>query len=111
MASCGLWLEAVASRPSVCPGDGFAVATSALIRTPAAVTLESVSVGEIEHAMPRALKPDQPAPDTVVLALPEGTPVTQPYWLRLPPARGLTRVADRADPQSFRLDSPARKWR
>jgi LmbE family N-acetylglucosaminyl deacetylase len=44
MASCaGLWLEAVASRPSVCAGEPFAVATSVLMRTPAAVTLQSVA--------------------------------------------------------------------
>ena len=98
MASCaGLWLEAVASRPSVCAGEPFAVATAALMRTPAAVTLESVAVGEIERAVPRVLKPNEAAPDTLAIQLPEGTLVTQPYWLRLPSSRGLTRVADRAD--------------
>src|SRR5262245_3685781 len=57
MASCaGLWLEAVASRPSVCAGEPFAVATSVLVRTPADVTLESVAVGEVERAVTRALK-------------------------------------------------------
>ena len=98
MASCaGLWLEAVASRPSVCAGEPFAVATSVLARTPAAVTLESVAVGEVERVVPRPLRPNEPAPDTIALQLPEGTEVTQPYWLRLPSSRGLTRVADRAD--------------
>jgi len=98
MASCaGLWLEAVASRPSVCANEPFAVATSVLERTPAAVTLESVAVGEVERAETRPLKPNEAAPDTMAIQLPEGTEVTQPYWLRLPSSRGLTRVADRAD--------------
>jgi len=98
MSSCaGLWLEAVASRPSVCVGEPFAVATAVLVRTPAAVTLESVAVGEVAHVGARALKPDQPASDTLVMELPEATEVTQPYWLRLPSSKGLTRVADRAN--------------
>jgi len=98
MASCaGLWLEAVASRPSICAGEPFAVATSVLARTPATVSLESVAVGEVERAVPRALKPNQSATDTIPMQLPEATAVTQPYWLLLPSSRGLTRVADRAD--------------
>jgi hypothetical protein len=98
MASCaGLWLEAVASRASVCAGEPFAVATSVLVRTPATVTLESVAVGEVERAVTRALKPNQSAADTLAMQLPEATAVTQPYWLRLPSSRGLARVADRAD--------------
>ena len=98
MASCaGLWLEAVASRPSVCAGEPFAVATSVLMRTPAAVTLQSVAVGEVERAVPRALKPNEAAADTMPMQLADNTEVTQPYWLRLPSSRGLTRVADRAD--------------
>ena len=120
MASCaGLWLEAVASRPSVCAGEPFAVATTVLARTPAAVTLESVAVGEVERAVTRALKPNQPATDTIAIQLPEATAVTQPYWLQLPSSRGLTRVADRADlgePENrpaltarFRIDVAAEK--
>jgi len=98
MASCaGLWLEAVSGRPSVTPGDPVAVATAVLMRTPAAVTLESVSVGEVEHAGRRTLQPNVAAADSILLTLPEGSEVTQPYWLRLPSSRGLTRVADRAD--------------
>jgi LmbE family N-acetylglucosaminyl deacetylase len=98
MASCaGLWLEAVASRPSVCTDQPFAVATSVLLRTPAAVTLESVAVGEVDHAGSRTLKPNEAMPDTFPLQLPSNTELTQPYWLRLPSAKGLTRVADRSD--------------
>ena len=98
MASCaGLWLEAVAAPPQLTPGDGLAVATAALIRTPAAVTLESVAVGETEIAGARELKPNRAATDTLRFTLPEGTEVTQPYWLGLPSSRGLTRLPDRAE--------------
>jgi LmbE family N-acetylglucosaminyl deacetylase len=98
MASCaGLWLEAVSSAPSVCAGEPFAVATSVLLRTPAAVTLESVAVGEVERAGTHSLKQNEALADTIAIQLPENTETTQPYWLRLPSSRGLTRVADRAD--------------
>src|SRR5262245_60571428 len=98
MASCaGLWLEAVALRPSATPGSNVTVATSVLVRRPAAVTLESVSVGPEARRESRALAPNRAAADTLRLTLAAALPVTQPYWLALPTARGLSRVADRAD--------------
>jgi hypothetical protein len=98
MASCaGLWLESVSARPSATPGEGVSVATSVLERTPAAVTLEGVSVDETEHAVPRTLSPNVAAADTLYFTLRADIEVTQPYWLRLPPSKGLFRVADRAD--------------
>jgi LmbE family N-acetylglucosaminyl deacetylase len=98
MASCaGLWLEAISARPSATVGAGVSVATSVLVRTPAAVTLEGVSVDEIEHAGARALAPNVAAADTLMFTLRSDLAVTQPYWLRMPSSRGLFRVADRAD--------------
>ena len=98
MASCaGLWLEAVSSRPSATHGDGVSVATSVLVRTPAAVTLESVGVDETEHAGTRALTPNLAYSDTLWFTLRDDLAVTQPYWLRLPSSKGLFRIADRAD--------------
>jgi hypothetical protein len=98
MASCaGLWLEAVSARPGATPGEGVSVATSVLARTPAAVTLESVSVDETEHAVARRLTPNVAAADTLWFTLRDDIATTQPYWLRLPSSKGLFRVADRAD--------------
>src|SRR5262249_61683752 len=98
MASCaGLWLEAVSGKPSATGGEAVSVATAALVRTPAAVTLESVGVGETAHAGSRALAPNVSAVDTLSCTLRGDIPVTQPYWLRLPASPGLFRVADRSD--------------
>jgi len=98
MASCaGLWLEAVSAKPSATGGEGVLVATAALVRTPAAVTLESVSVDETGRVVTRALVPNVPATDTLGFTLRGDIPVTQPYWLRLPASPGLFRVADHAD--------------
>jgi len=98
MASCaGLWLEAVSPRPSVTAGAELAVSTSVLARRPAAVTLESVSVDEVERVASRKLELNRAAVDTVRLQTRPDLAVTQPYWLALPSSRGLVRVADRAD--------------
>jgi len=98
MASCaGLWLEAVSPRPSVTTGEELTVMTSVLARRPAAISLESVSVDEIERAGSRPLAVNRAAADTLRLQVRTDLAVTQPYWLALPSSRGLVRVADRAD--------------
>jgi LmbE family N-acetylglucosaminyl deacetylase len=98
MASCaGLWLEAVTSRASLTPGAGVAVATSVLLRTNAAVTLESVGVDETEVVGTRVLAPNRAAADTLQFTLRDDVPVTQPYWLQMPASKGLFHVSDRAD--------------
>lgn len=98
MASCaGLWIEAVTPRPTVTPGEGLAVATSVLMRNPAAVTLESVRVDEVERVGTRALLPNIAAADTILFTAREDLVISQPYWLRTPPEGGLSRVDDPAD--------------
>ena len=98
MASCaGLWLEAVSPRPSVTAGAELAVSTSVLARRPAAVTLESVSVDEVERVGSRALAVNRAAADTLRVQTRPDLAVSQPYWLALPSSRGLVRVAERAD--------------
>jgi LmbE family N-acetylglucosaminyl deacetylase len=96
MASCaGLWLEAVSPRPVVTPGEGVTVATSVLVRRPAAVTLESVAVDGEERRGARVLTPNRAAAETLRFTPREPLHVTQPYWLQLPAGRGLSRLADR----------------
>jgi len=98
MASCaGLWLEAVSPRPVVTPGERVTVATAALVRRPAAVALESVTVGEEARSVGRALELNRAAPDTFRFTPARELTVTQPYWLALPAGRGLSRLADPAD--------------
>jgi LmbE family N-acetylglucosaminyl deacetylase len=98
MASCaGLWLEAVATRPSATPGATITVATSALARGPAAVTLESVAVGAARNDSARPLAVNRATADTLRVTLAPDAPITQPYWLRQPASRGRFVVPDRDD--------------
>ena len=98
MASCaGLWLEAVSTRAAVTPGDPLTIATTALMRTPAAVKVLSVEVASQERGGVRTLEPNQALPDTFRFTMSPIAKATQPYWLALPASRGLSRVADRDD--------------
>ncbi len=101
MRSCaGLWLEALAARPSTTAGGRVRVVTSALNRSAAPLALASVSVRladappASEHALTRALPANAPVADTFDVAIPAGTPTTQPDWLRRPAGRGRFDVAD-----------------
>lgn len=98
MASCaGLWAEATSTRPSVVPGDRVTVATSILARTSVDVVLESVVVAGQGRDSVRTLVTNRALADTFVVATARDLAVTQPYWLRQPPTRGLSHVAERAD--------------
>ncbi len=96
--SClGLWVEAVAGAPAVSPGGELRVATAALLRRPAAVTLTRVEIeGGPSNAAPRALGLNIAAPDTFRLAIPADAAPTVPYWLARPPGDGAFEVADAA---------------
>ncbi len=98
MASCaGLWLEAVTAQPSVTPGAPLSVATAALTRNPAAVTLQSVRIEQAERSAARTLVPNVAALDTLALTVRADLAVTQPYWLRHPSLAGRTVIDDPAD--------------
>ncbi|HET9326682.1 MAG TPA: PIG-L family deacetylase [Candidatus Eisenbacteria bacterium] len=82
--SCaGLWIEALALRPTASPGGEVRIATAAIQRTPAAITLESVQfpLDGGSRDTPRTLRLNHATADTVRLTLPATMPVGQPYWL------------------------------
>jgi LmbE family N-acetylglucosaminyl deacetylase len=96
-ACLGLWVEAVASEPSAAPGASVKVATMILNRSSRAATLESVSV---THAGAPgeggALARNEPLRREISLTLPANLEVTQPYWLRERPGKGLFTVTEPA---------------
>ncbi|TMQ55228.1 MAG: hypothetical protein E6K72_06705 [Candidatus Eisenbacteria bacterium] len=101
-ACAGLWLEAIAESPTVSPGAVVSIATAALRRSPAAVTLESVEIRPEagNRAAPRSLAYNEPASDTFRVAVPKSRKPSQPFWLRSAPRVG-----------SFQLDDPAEALR
>jgi len=94
-ACTGLWLEAVASEPTVTPGATLALTATALNRSGLALTLERIAL-----PFGGAVQVGAPLPDNlavgreVTVPIPPDTPPTQPYWLAEPPAGALYRVTD-----------------
>src|SRR5262245_2689617 len=89
--SCaGLWIEALALRPSAAPGGEVRVATSAIQRNPSSLVLEKVEfpLGAATRDTPRALALNVATADTAVVRLPADTPISQPYWLQQPRSKG-----------------------
>ena len=95
--SClGLWLEAVASAPSVAPGGRVRVVTAALSRSEVPVTLRRVEILEPAAAREtaRPLAFNSAALDTFTVAIPAAAEPTRLYWLDRPMLRGSFEVAD-----------------
>jgi LmbE family N-acetylglucosaminyl deacetylase len=91
----GLWVDAVTEEPSVSPGASVSVEASALNRSPVPLALV-----RIEPSVGPATPVGTPLPYNKVvgtklsLAVPAGTPYSQPYWLETPHGNGLYVVTD-----------------
>ncbi len=94
--SClGLWAEAIAAAPAVTPGADVRVATAALLRRPATVTLTRVEIGGGPSSdVSRTLGLNVAATDTFRLQIPAEATPTVPYWLARPADEGAFDVAD-----------------
>uniref|UniRef100_A0A832I3H5 PIG-L family deacetylase n=1 Tax=Eiseniibacteriota bacterium TaxID=2212470 RepID=A0A832I3H5_UNCEI len=107
--SCaGLWVEAIAAAPQVSPGGRVRVTLTALNRSSAALTLDSVALpfGAVAKSGPSpdsaaapeprgvALADNRPFVASATLAIPADAPVSQPYWLTEPAGRGRFVVRD-----------------
>lgn len=90
LALCaGLWLDAQADRPAVNPGTDLRVNVTALVRTPAQVTLTGLRLTGMEGApvinvASQVLAHNQPSRYSATLRIPENQPYSQPYWLEQP---------------------------
>jgi LmbE family N-acetylglucosaminyl deacetylase len=95
--SCaGIWVEAIAAEPSATPGSGVRVATMILNRSNFPMTLESVDVTDALAAPGGELRFNEPLRAEVTMTLRADQPLSNPYWLRKPPGKGLYTVEDAA---------------
>lgn len=89
--AAGIWLEAIAERQTVTPGDSLGVTTTLIARADGQVALTGYGLGpglgEREKHLP--LSPNQPIRESFQVTLPPGTPCSQPYWLGEPRTEGL----------------------
>ncbi|MDR3683781.1 MAG: PIG-L family deacetylase [Geothrix sp.] len=89
-AAAGLWVEAVADRQSLAPGDPLTVNAALLLRGGHPLVLESLSLEAVTPEGARSLMSRQdgkPLPDnlprkeTFTFTVPADTPLSQPHWL------------------------------
>lgn len=95
----GLWLDAQANNGSAIPGGTLRVGITAVLRSPAPVTLTGVKLTGMEGApalnnAPTVLVNNQPATYTLNVRIPENQPYSQPYWLEMPKNGTLYSVRD-----------------
>lgn len=98
-ACMGLWLEANGREFAVSAGDSLKIRIEALNRSALNVSLESVviqnqktkQIGSID-TLPEPLHNNQLFDSDIALVVPMGESITQPYWLRKDPKKGLFQV-------------------
>ncbi len=94
-AALGLALDARAEEYSVAAGDSVKVTAMAVNRSPLEVKVRAIRWPGAETATPEAaLATGKPFLLEKALAIPQDTPVTNPYWLEEAGTGGLYRVVD-----------------
>jgi len=86
--AAGIWVEAIADRQTVAPGDPLEVTATVIARNPSGAALTGYGLTPaLEHrAVRQALPVNEPVQATFQVAFPAGTPCSQPYWM----GRGLS---------------------
>lgn len=109
-AAAGLWVEAIADRQRLAPGDRLTVSAAVLGRGGAPLVLESLAIEAVTPEGSRALGIQQegkPLPDNAprkeafTLTVPSITPLGHPHWLGGPGAGPWTGLPE--SPAPFRL--------
>ncbi|MCE1204558.1 MAG: PIG-L family deacetylase [Holophagaceae bacterium] len=109
-AAAGLWVEAIADRQRLAPGDRLAVNAAVLARGGSPLVLESMILEAVTPEGPRTLeaRPDgNPLPDNAprkesfAFTVPATTPLAQPHWLGGPGAEAWAGLPE--SPAPFRL--------
>ncbi|MEO1653782.1 MAG: PIG-L family deacetylase, partial [Bacteroidota bacterium] len=100
-ACLGLWLDALAQDYAYSPGDSMNIVVELVNRSAKKVYLTSLQisnqVGEVLFeldSLPKRLEPTKMFRPEVNMMLPENEGVSQPYWLILPPQKGMFKVSD-----------------
>src|SRR5664279_3118090 len=94
-AAAGLWVEAIAERQRLAPGDPLTVNTVVLPRGGSPLVLETLSLEAVRpegsrslasRKVGQSLPDDAPHKETFRFTVPADTPLSQPHWLGGPGA-------------------------
>lgn len=97
IAAClGLYLEAVAETWSAAPGSKLKINLEAANRSAVAIRMKRVAIpaASFDEAWEQDLGATEAQKKPIEVALPEGLPDSQPYWLREKGSLGMFRVDD-----------------
>ena len=95
--SCaGLWLEAISSDYSAAPGDSIKIKTTVLNRSSSTLMIDKIEFPTIpsNSIVNKDLINNQPITVESSFKLPDSFPLSQPYWLKEEPSKGLFTVSD-----------------
>ena len=95
-ACAGLWMEAIAGDYAAAPGDTIQIKTTVINRSGHPLTLHSLGFPGIapDSILDRPLKNNEPQSIETSLKIPEGFPLSQPYWLEDSNREGLASGGD-----------------
>jgi len=95
--SCaGLWLEAISSDYSASPGDSIKVKTTLLNRSSSKLIVDKIEFPAAQSILipNKDLNNNQPVTIESSFKIPVSYPISQPYWLKEEPSKGLFTVPE-----------------
>jgi len=95
-ACAGLWMEVIADDFSVAPGNDILIKTTIVNRSDYTFTWKNINIPLVNSDSTLNILIKNNVPQTIEkkLRLPEDFPVSQPFWLRLTPQKGLFTIKD-----------------
>jgi LmbE family N-acetylglucosaminyl deacetylase len=95
-ACAGLWMEAIADDYAVTPGDKIAITITVINRSGFPFRLQQISIPDMngEAVLDKPLDNNEPQNAAITIAIPNDFPISQPYWLRAEPKKGLFRITE-----------------
>ena len=93
-ACAGLWMEAVADDFAAAPGDKIEITTTMVNRSDFPFRIQKLSIPHMadEIVLDRPLNNNEPQTAANTIAIPVDFPISQPYWLKAEPKKGIFTV-------------------
>ncbi len=93
-ACLGLYLEVNASESNASPGDSVLLVLEAINRSPVPVKLQQITIVNTAETIlyRKELKENIKFPEQILIKLPDSVSLSQPYWLKEPPEKGMFRL-------------------
>jgi len=93
-SATGLWIEAIAAKPTATPGSSVNVAVTLVNRSSISLKLLTVNGESVSVSPQSELKPNIPLKTDLKITVPANAPYSHPYWLQYSPGPGLHRFDD-----------------